>query len=312
MTGLRRALALAAVAAVVVLDGGAGADEAPAAGSWTQLRQRLPAGDSPDLQADRGDDLSVESGPGGVVSFSAVRAPSGVGALQSLTLAFREPPTGTPVLWACPVTGAWTPGSRQVWQARPAYDCTRHSEGTVDDTSVTWSLSALGAATRQVALVPADGPGAFVALLQPPAATAFTAASASAPPVETFAPPPPAQTPPEQTPAELAPVEEPAEQPAVEVPALASGGDDQPPADAPAVAPPAQEPLPVDAGTDDAFERVTASEPLLPTDRVSRAGPVLLAVLALLAMVRTAVPVGPRRTPRSLLASPEEPAAAAP
>lgn len=309
MTRVRRALALSAVCALLVLDGGAGAADPLPAGSWTQLRQRLPTGDTPDLQADQGDDLAVENGPGGVVALSAVQAPPGDGAVQALAMTLREPPTGTPVLWACPVEGTWRPGPRQVWQDRPDHDCARHSVGTVTDSLVTFDLTSLGAATRQVVLVPGEDAGSFVARFAPPAATSFTlAASGESRPTETTAPPV------EEAPAS-APEEQPADEgvaPAVDVPGLAPGGAAAPVVpDEPVVAPVAPGPPPVvDAATDAALERVTAAEPLLPTSGVSRAGPLLLGFLALLAMVRTAVPVRSGRAPRSLLAHPEEPATA--
>jgi hypothetical protein len=310
VNGRRRVLALSAACTVALLGGsGAGATDPVPAGSWTQLRQQAPVGDTPDLRADQGADLAVEGGVGGVVTFSAVQAPSGAEAVRGLTLTFREPPTGTPVIWACPARGPWQPGSRQAWQDRPDYDCASHSAGTVDEDSVTWDLSGLGVAARSIALVPGgEQPAAFTALFHPPAATAFTlgAAGRDGGPAPAPEAPPAADRP-------AAAAEAPAVEPAVE----RAGEGVLPPGAVPGLAPVApvvagEDPPPVGAATEAALERVTAAEPLPPTQGVSRGGPLLLAFLALLAMVRTALPVGPAGTPRSLLAHPQAPEPARP
>ena len=276
---MRRAvtLSLATALALYVPLPARGEPAPPTTGSWTQLRPALPAAGAPDLQS--GDSLPVENAPAGVVAFSAVRH-EGDGALLQLSLELVESGTSaTPVVWACPVTTTWTAGARQTWAARPSYDCSRHAIGVVHSDVVSWDVGALG---NDVALVP------------PPADTSVSTVSFAPPDSGALAVAVPSPTPsphgdsqvvvaaPSSAPAELV-ADPPTREPSTaQVPG---------PRLAPAASPPARVVL---AGA--------------PADKPDWewAGRALLALLALLVMVRAASPSPALATPVSLLHRAEE------
>lgn len=267
-------LALALVTGPAAVAGPAAVESA----SWTQLRQSLPVGVTPDLQQGQGDGLPVSNGPTGPLAFSAVRFADG--AVRSLALTLLDGgTTSTPVVWACPATATWGAGDRQAWDTRPTYDCTTHAVGRVDGTRVSWLLE--GDPAVDVVLVPApDDKAPWSVTFAVPTAQAFgitPVTGFAAPPAEVGAVPPAAgQAASQVGPQALAPLpgtaapapQVPAPDPAPQLAALSPGG---------AL-------LAGHAAADHAW-----------------AGRALLALVALLLMVRMAAPSPSLGAPSSLL-----------
>ncbi|MCA1711553.1 MAG: hypothetical protein LC789_07930 [Actinobacteria bacterium] len=287
-------LAVLLLAVVLLGCAPAWAEDAPPAASWSQLRRTTPLGDTPDVDGG----LAVQNGPAGVAAYTAVRtAVFAKEAVLTLTLADGGS-TQTPVVWACPATAAWQPGAGQAWEARPAYDCTQHAVGTVVGTSVSWELTPeVTAATGRLDVVLVPDPAAtepFAVSFVPPTAAAFSRY------VE------------EPVPAAVAPQEQEQDRqppPEAEAPAIVAVAGQ--PLSAAAPAPAAALPATVAGAPGQNPVVAQDSQPVATALAATRApgshrsvGAGLIALLALLLMVRTALPSKPLAAPTSLLRRP--------
>ena len=280
-----------ALTAAVLTPTAAHAEQAvPQAGSWTQLRQTVPPlGDTPDLQQTDGNAVPVENSPLGALAFGAVRLDAGQVPTR-LTLSVLSGGTpSVPAVWACPTTTGWSTGPRQPWAKRPSYSCDRHVVGVVQGTTVTWALADLlaGGTFLDVVLVPDPADTTPYALsFAAPAAGSVQLASGPPPPE-----PEPRGTVPELVALPVAPAA---------APFPVAGGVVPVPTGAPAPVPtPA-----VAAAAPQAAPAVLAGGSGVP-DR-AWAGRALLALLALLVMLRAALPSRALAPARSLLARPLE------
>lgn len=241
-------------------------------GSWVQAR---PVGAVPDVQS--GTALPVQGSAAGVLAFSAVQVPTGSTGL-SLVLVDGGT-TATPVVWACPVTSSWHVGDRQPWAAKPAYDCSAPVVGVVKDGLLSWQATG-----SDLALVPGDSTPFSVSFLAP-TASSFSVPSRPAPVVPAG---------PSASPSASGPV---AGQPLQAGP-LTSEPFAARPADPLAPAPPvvsSESGIPVLAAQPSSPASVAGSS------RTSWVGAALLALLAFLLMLKTALPAAPLSAPSSLL-----------
>jgi hypothetical protein len=276
------------------------ADAVPVAASWTQLRLGTPAGPLPDLQSADGEALPVQNGALGAISISAVRisATATSVSLARTDAAASASAVATPAIWACAARSAWTAGNRQPWADRPTYDCAVHAVGKDRDGIVRWDLTALSTFGQvDVVLVPdpADT-SAYAVTFGVPVASSFSTAaepsSVTSAPVTTQAPAvPDSGAPPIDSsgtpglPGLVAGVPTPALTEALAPQTLATS-------------PPSQVVPPQALGAGDLVAATRAAHQWM--------GPALLAFLALLLMIRTALPSASTVPPSSLLQTSRE------
>jgi hypothetical protein len=114
-----------------------------------------------DPSADQALGPANQNGPS---AYSGVRFDAPAGSTATLTLKIAQGSTtqASPVLAACPITGAWSPsanGGPSPYDLRPGYDCTTTVKGSLstDGTSVSFSLTdafAFVPGTFNVAIIP--------------------------------------------------------------------------------------------------------------------------------------------------------------
>ncbi|MEY2469581.1 MAG: hypothetical protein QOF21_2279 [Actinomycetota bacterium] len=179
---------------------------------WWNANQTLPAdptgGALPPLEVPPppgapADGLYVESAVNGSqLAIAAVTFFTGGGVNASLTLALAEGSSSAGVtIAACPAGGGWDAAQNGRWDRRPTYDpATCTFLGIARDNTVTFAIPAAahepGSSYLSLAIVPAEGSGAFAAsFMSPTSASLVTtpAAATSAPsatPSPVFAPGP--------------------------------------------------------------------------------------------------------------------------
>ena len=172
---IRRTLAAAALASLVVLVPASGAQAAVSdVGWWT----RNPAASAPD------GGIQVANAPDGVVSFGAVRITEDAEDVQTAALVLKEDGQGLnasgAALEACPALGTWTAGKGTLAGA-PKADCDAGRVALTRNEAGEWTgdvTAVLVGSRPAVAIVPAADAGVFQVSFAAPAITITPRASA--------------------------------------------------------------------------------------------------------------------------------------